>query len=254
MPDYFKLSPECLEHQNHYLERLEASDPRLALQARLEAGERLLVSIEQSLKAQPGDNHLLFIQQVHQQRRERLLSELRQLNLHADSRYGTLAVWVDQYIADHIPEAEPEVPLDAESLEQKKRFEAEIEAWQDMIQKVRLRLVNLPGDPNLMRLLAEHQGRLLRVQEQVRHLKGEPAESEGIIEKADRQMVNQDPNQENDPEQLRLQREILILQGMIEKTRERILKKPGLIHLKALIQGHEKRVLELKSRLNQLNP
>lgn len=227
---------------------LEARDPRVVLQARLEAGQRVLESIQERLKEQPQDTHLLFIQAEHQQRRERLLHELRLLNLQGDSRYGSLAVWVESYLEQTQAEAE-EPELSPEAQAEQQRLQEEQGVWTDMIAKVQDRLVKKPGDARLMRLLGEHQARLLKVQEALRLLnQGEP-EPELVLEQVEREMSENAP--EETPERLQLRREILVLQGMVEKTQERLFKKPELLHLKALIAQHEARIRELQAQLRK---
>ncbi len=256
----FEASESLQRQHDLLLQRL--ADPREALQCRLEVRQRLLEQIQERLVLEPADLHQNFIFELHQQAYQELLTELKQVNLEHSARYGDLDGLVSHYLQDW--EEEPEEPADADLQAQQAQLLHQQKTWQEMIDKVRERLRKRPGDPLLMRLLAEHQARLLSLQEQSRHLQGPEPETEWVLEKAEKQSQSQpvaddrpaesDPENEQDLSQrLQLEREILVLTGLIEKTEQRLEAKPGLKHLKDLIERHQQRISELQDQLRGLS-
>lgn len=154
--------------------RLQAEDPRVALRLRIEVRDRVIAAIETRLVQNPDDRHQLFILEEHQKAREAMLDELRRLNFAHDPRYQNLDTFVDDYV-QAIAQSPAINPAEAANGEALLELAREQQTWQDMIDKVRQRLVKRPGDPQLMRLLAEHQARLLKVTESRHVLLSGPA-------------------------------------------------------------------------------
>ena len=100
-----------------------------------------------------------------------------------------------------------------------------------------------------MRLLGEHQGRLLYLQEQLRQQEQGYTDEPLVLESFEAEQEN---TSEPITEKVRLEREIGVLTALCEKTRQRLFAKPELLHLKALIQHHEERIKDLNHTLNAL--
>lgn len=143
-------------------QRLQAEDPRVALRLRIEVRDKVIAAIAFRLAQNPQDQHQLFILEEHQKAREAMLDELRRLNFANDPRYQNLDTFVDDYV-QAIGQSPAIKAADAANREALAELAREQQTWQEMIDKVRQRLVKRPGDPQLMRLLAEHQARLLKV-------------------------------------------------------------------------------------------
>lgn len=153
--------------------RLDSEDPRAALELRLSVRERVIATIEARLERNPEDPHQRFILAEHQKARAEMIDALRQLNLAQDLRYRDLAAYVEDYVSG-LDARLPEADVDADQAAELENLGHEQQAWEAMIEKVRTRLQKRPGDPQLMRLLGEHQARLLKVQELRRVLMGSP--------------------------------------------------------------------------------
>lgn len=207
-----------------------------------------------------------------------MVDELRDLNMRMDDRYQSLDSFVDEYVQQIETSAQRQGQgPDSERLQ---TLEHEIQTWEELISKVRARLVKRPGDPLLMRLLGEHQARLLSLQENRRLLLNQSAANtpkstsdlptklpDSVLESVYGRPQSQSAHPESEAESLSesiesqptspqvqaLQRELDVFSGMVEKTRERLAAKPELVHLKALIVQHEARIQELKQQLNQLD-
>lgn len=260
LPDSFlPRDPEALRQK---LNTLSSQDPRAGLQLKLETRKRLIETIEARLVSHPDDPHQLFILQEHLQARDQLVAQLRQLQSELDSDYQNLDAWVRDYVQNmqrqttlkqenRSPDAQAELAA----------LQSEKQTWEGLIEKVRLRLQKRPGDPLLMKLLAEHQGRLLKLQLQLETLGAsnmplplatEPAEAEAplLIESV---LAAQPPEAgPDDPQRLALLRERDVLLAMVDKTRQRLAAKPELIQLKALIAQHEARIAVLQAELDGL--
>lgn len=252
---------EALLRQHEQVNQRLLGGVHESLQCRLELRQRLLEQIQERLALNPDDQHQHFIFELHQQAYHELLAELKLVNLERSARYGDLDGLVNQYLEDWQDEAEEE--QDPEQDVQQALLLHQQKTWQEMIDKVRERLRKRPADPLLMRLLAEHQARLLALQEQSHQLQGAKLD-EWVLEKVDQQNpalpVADEPAAANDPEdevdlsqRLQLEREIVILTGMIAKTELRLEAKPGLKHLKDLIVQHQQRVGELQDQLRGLS-
>lgn len=228
-------------------------DPRISLRRKLEVREKLIKVIEERLLAQPEDRHQRFLLQEHQAARAALSEALRRLNERLDARYQDL----ETYVAEYVQQLEQPPPAPAAGLDERER---EARTWQELIDKVRARLVKRPGDPRLMRLLAEHQARLLRITESRAALGALPPHSgyDGthlVLEN----LAAPDIAPESGPEPIveapesgplaALLQEREVFAGMVEKTRQRLAAKPELVHLKALIQQHEARLQALDAQI-----
>lgn len=242
------LAPEIQQAQLTCLQKLSAPDVREGLSYQLKITRKILTLLEARLQQAPHDNHQLFLQAHHRTREKQLLESLRIHN--TDRRYLALEQWVNAKIQILDPEGsseEQKATLSPEEAAQQTRLLQEQKTWQDLIQKVRQRLQKKPGDPQLMQLLAEHQSRLLRLQEQLRQ------DQTGVREEALvlSQFENAQP-EANPSERLQLQREIEVLNALCEKTRQRLQDKPELLHLKGLIAQHEERLRTLRETLARL--
>ena len=265
----FEASEPLQRQHAQVLSRLEGADPRVGLQCRLQVRQRVLEQIQERLALDPENVHQNFIFELHQQAYHDLLAELKQLQLESSARYGDLKGLVDHYLEDW--EEDPAEAQDPDKEAQQAQLRHQQKTWQEMVDKVRERLRKRPGDPLLMRLLGEHQARLLSLQEQSRQLKGAEPEPELVLEKLERQQTDSVPTEAElvasapqadlpeDPviaesltKRLQLEREIEILTGMIEKTQQRLELKPGLNHLKDLIARHQQRIDELQQELRNL--
>jgi hypothetical protein len=209
---------------------------------------KILTAIEERLQQAPQDNHQRFLQEVHTQREKRLLDALRLAN--TDRRYQSLEAWVNQKVKQLDPEGDSEeAVLSAEEMADRERLREAQKTWQSLIQKVRERLVKKPGDAKLMQLLGEHQSQLLRLQEQLRQQHSK-IEDEALVltqfEKPLEAISTEEP-----PERVRLQREIEMREALCEKTRQRLMDKPELLHLKALITQHEAEIKALRESLHR---
>ncbi|HEY9843879.1 MAG: hypothetical protein ACAI44_36015 [Candidatus Sericytochromatia bacterium] len=239
------------------LRRLASEDPSEALQLKLAVRERIIRTIEARLKEHPADPHQRFLLEEHLAARAAMLEELRRLNLEKDLRCHDLDAFVSEYV--QALEAEP----DPEQAQEQASLEHERQSWEDLIAKVRARLLKRPGDPQLMRLLGEHQARLLNVQESLHALKG--AHPFGQTPKPAAGAIPEQPEEPAAPpvelvlEQLpatrphsavhAIERELEVFIGMVEKTRQRLAAKPELGHLTPLIKQHEARIEELKRQI-----
>lgn len=242
-----KLSPEIQQAQLACLQKLSASDVREGLSCQLKITRKILALLEARLHETPHDNHQLFLQAHHRNREKQLLEALRLHN--TDRRYLALEKWVEAKIQALDPDQHPETPasLSPEEETRQSRLMQEQRTWQDLIQKVRQRLQKKPGDPQLMQLLAEHQSRLLGLQEQLRQQQTGVQEEPLILSQFE------SPPPETSPgERLQLQREIEVLNALCEKTRQRLQDKPELLHLKGLIAQHEERLRNLRETLASL--
>lgn len=243
----FEPDPETQQRTELFTAQLQSQDRRVQLQCRIAAREKVLAAISLRLKQDPENNHQRFIFEEHQRAHAALLEELRLVNLELSSRYGQLEQFVGNYLSGWQEETVAE-ELDEESRARLQELEVEKNTWEDLIGKVRARLVKKPGDPLLMRLLAEHQARLLSVQEQSRRIKeGKPAEELLVLEQVEARYENSENSEVN-----RLRREIQTLKGLIDKTQQRLAAKPELKHLKGLIEQHEARITELQTELRKL--
>lgn len=258
--------------------RLHHQDPREPLKLKLEVRQRIIETIEQRLAANPDDKHQRFILEEHLKAREAMVDELRDINMRLDARYQSL----DNFVDDYVQQIETSAQRQGQGPDSGRlqTLEHEIQTWEELIGKVRARLVKRPGDPLLMRLLGEHQARLLSLQENRRLLLNQAASSaskspsdlptelpESVLESVYGQLQTQSahPGTESEslpesvetkpisPQAQALQRELDVFSGMVEKTRERLAAKPELVHLKTLIIQHEARIQELKQQLRQFD-
>ena len=229
-----------------------------ALQQRLAACERLLALIQQRLQAQPHDKHQLFLLELHQQRHARLRALWQDQRLKGQNHLQQLDSVVNEYLERWTPEVLSDSAAAEENPEAAaaaRHLDHERQTWEAMVARVRERLVKKPGDPMLMRLLGEHQARLLSVQEQLRQLSGEPAEEQTVFEAyaaraADREA--EAPARPVSPEVEALERELGLLEALAAKTRQRLEAKPELKQLQGLIAQHEARVAEIQAELARL--
>jgi hypothetical protein len=243
------LPPGVQKQQVHALQQLSAEDPRMALSIQLKMTRKVLNAIEERLQQSPQDAHQLYLQEVHTQRESQLLDALRLEN--TDRRYQRLEAWVNQKVQQLDPEgASNEVTLSAEEMAAQNRLREEQKTWQTLIQKVRERLVKKPGDVKLMQLLAEHQSRLLRLQEQLRQQQHKIEDEALVLTQFEKPLES--IAREETPERVRLQREIEMREALCEKTRQRLMDKPELLHLKALITQHEVQIKTLRESLQAL--
>lgn len=239
------LPVEVQKAQLQGLTRLSASDVREGLSYQLKVTRKILEVIAVRLQETPHDNHQLFLQETHQSREQHLLEALRLHN--TERRYLALEKWVDEKVKQLDPEgSSAPPPLSAEQAVERQQLLQEQKTWQDLIQKVRQRLQKKPGDPRLMQLLAEHQSRLLRLQEHLRQQQNSTQEEALVLSQWDA------PPSEAPTERLRLQREIEVLNALCEKTQQRLQEKPERLHLKRLIAQHEARLKSLREELASL--
>lgn len=274
MPSFSAKPTPDGENQPQNLSRTsESEDPRIDLKRRLDAREKVIAAIESRLLLDPGDTHQLFILEIHSKAKEALLAELRRLNLEKDLRYQSLDAYVDGYVQE-LEQEKPEMSQAQREAMQTLAHEQQI--WEDLIAKVRARLIKRPGDPQLMQLLAEHQARLLKVQQNRQMIWAEAATADTLVLESVYQSppgqvktANESPAQDVTPADLialpvdeketerlaqlaSLQRERDVFAGMIEKTRQRLQLKPELTHLQGLIAQHEARLREIQIRLTEL--
>jgi len=248
VPTYLETPAKLRVRQKSLLQRLQA--PRSALQCRIEVCERILAAIQARLQAQPQDPHQLFLLEENQRRHRQLNQALRQQVLQESESSGHLESFVAAYVQDW--DEEPEATeLSPEQTAEQQRLQHERQTWEQMVHKVRERLVKKPGDPMLMRLLGEHQARLLSVQEGLHRLAGGEAEVLTVFEKLE-QVPSPPVAQAESPEVDALRREQRILEGMLDKTHKRLEAKPELLHLKALIARHSARLMEIQNALRAL--
>lgn len=258
--------------------RLNHEDPREALRLRLEVRQRVIETIEKRLSLKPDDKHQRFILEEHLKARDAMVAELREHNLRLADRYQGLDAFVNEYVQQI---SQPAIS-DGPERERLKALEHELQTWEDLIAKVRARLVKRPGDPLLMKLLAEHQARLLKLQESRRVMLPQPEFEandlpESVLESiysrvpevpqiaadasatGDKAPENTDAVAIDAPvfapsaEVLVLQRELEVFKGMLEKTRVRLAAKPELVHLKQLIVQHEARIRDISEQLDKLS-
>lgn len=221
---------------------------RLAeLKQRLITCERLLQLIQTRLQTQPHDKHQLFLQELHQTRYVQLQRLWQEQNLTAHQQGQQLEAMVNDYLQHW----EADTDLSAESgpeAESTQRLNHERKTWETLIDKVRKRLVKKPGDPHLMRLLGEHQARLLSIQEQLRQLQGLPAEEQSVFEIYAEQASQVPVSAETQA----LERELGLLEALCAKTQQRLSTKPELKHLERLIAQHQARMTEIQQQLAAL--
>lgn len=202
---------------------------RAELQRKLLVRERLLAVIEARLEASPDDAHQRFLQEEHLRAQAQLQGQWHQLQLKQGGRQAELEQIVDTYLR-----APVQAPVPAH-----KELEHSRKTWIELIDKVRQRLLKRPGDPRLMQLLAEHQGRLLAVEQSLRQVRQEDtALPELVLE----QVLPETAAVVRSP----AEREIDVLRALIEKTQERLRAKPELGHLKGLIAQHQNRLAALE--------
>lgn len=243
------LSSEVQKQQFQALEQLNAQDPRKALSIQLKMTRKVLKAVEERLQSSPQDTHQLYLQEVHLQRESQLLNALRLAN--TEGRYQHLEAWVNQKIQQLDPEGAGEAPLlSAEENAAQTRLLEEQKIWRGLIQKVRERLLKKPGDSKLIQLLAEHQTRLLHLQEQWQQKQNKVEEEALVLTVFEKPLES--VNAEAPSERVRLQREIEMREALCEKTRQRLLDKPELLHLKALILQHEMQIRTLRESLQAL--
>lgn len=247
------LPPDVQQQQVQALQQLSDQDPRIALSLQLKMTRKVLKAIEERLLQAPQDSHQRYLQEIHSQRESRLLDALRLAN--TDRRYQRLETWVNQKVLELDPEGTSEDPAlsDAERAAQERLREAQ-RTWQRLIQKVREKLVKKPGDAKLMRLLAEHQSQLLRLQEQLRQQHHRVEEEALVLSQFEKppEVADPIPGTTAVSERVRLQREIEMREALCEKTRQRLLDKPELLHLKGLITQHEVQIKRLRESLQAL--
>lgn len=225
-----------------------------ALQQRLAACERILALIQQRLQAQPHDKHQLFLLELHQQRHARLRALWQDQRLKGQNHLQQLDSVVNEYLERWTPEVLSDSAAAEENPEAAaaaRHLDHERQTWEAMVSRVRERLVKKPGDPMLMRLLGEHQARLLSVQEQLRQLSGEPAEVPTVFE-AYAARTAEAPERPVSPEVEALERELGLLEALAAKTRQRLEAKPELKQLQGLIAQHEARMAEIQMALARL--
>lgn len=243
------LAPDVQQQQVKALQQLCDQDPRVALSLQLKMTRKVLKAIEERLQQNPLDPHQLYLQEIHTQRESRLLDALRLAN--TDRRYQDLEAWVNQKVRQLDPEGASADPvLSAEEIAAQKRLREAQKTWQGLIQKVREKLVKKPGDAKLMRLLAEHQSQLLRLQEQLRQQSNKVEDEALVLSQFEKPPEVSDTAAVS--ERVRLQREIEMREALCEKTRQRLLDKPELLHLKALITQHEAEIKNLRKNLQAL--
>ncbi len=241
------LPLETQHQQVRLLQQVAHDDPGERINGQLRVVRKILNLIEDRLQETPEDDHQLFLLETHRAREQQLLKSLRLQN--TDKRYHALEEWVNKKLATLDPENHS--AEDPEQEAQKAQLEHEKKTWETMIQRVREKLKKKPGDPKLMRLLGEHQGRLLHLQEQLRQQEAGIEEEALVLEKAEQL------KQESDvpvTERVRLEREMEVLAALCEKTKQRLFAKPELLHLKGLIAHHENRLKALQEQLNALPP
>lgn len=225
------------------LQQLSARDPREGLSCQLKITRKILETLEHRLHEDPENDHQLYLQEVHRTREAYLIEALRLQN--TDQRYHALEKWVNEKVKQLDPEGLSDVPeLSAEAEAQRQKLLQEQKTWQHMVHKVKERLLKKPGDQQLIKLLSEHQGRLLRLQETLRQQSQGIKEEALVLSQFDAPEVDVAPT-----EKIRLQREIEMLEALCEKTRQRLQDKPELLHLKALIAQHEERLKALRAEL-----
>lgn len=244
-----ELSSEAQKQFYQAQEQLNAQDHRKVLSIQLKMTRKVLKAIETRLESTPQDTHQLYLQEVHLHREKQLLNTLRLAN--TDDRYQRLETWVNQKVQQLDPEASNEtIHLSAEEHAAQARLREEQKAWQSLIQKVRERLVKKPGDPKLVQLLAEHQNRLLRLQEQERQQQNKIEEEALVLTSFESSLES--AGAEASTERVRLLREIAMREALCEKTRQRLFDKPELLHLNALIAQHESHIKALRENLQAL--
>ncbi|MGV3523659.1 MAG: hypothetical protein ACO1RX_05510 [Candidatus Sericytochromatia bacterium] len=202
---------------------------RAELQHKLRVRERLLAVIEARLEVSPNDPHQRFLQEEHLRAQAQLQAQWQQLQIKQGGRQAELEQIVETYLSAPV---EPPIPA-------QKELEHSRKTWLELIDKVRQRLLKRPGDPRLMQLLAEHQGRLLAVEQSLRQARQEElAPPELVLE----QVLPANESEVRSP----AEREMDVLRALIEKTQERLRAKPELSHLKGLIAQHESRLAALE--------
>lgn len=224
------------------------SDPearRNWLKRKLEARDKILSHLELRLRTAPQDKHLLFLQEEHSRIRQKLIEELRGLDLQLQKRHQKLGELVEDYLdnwqTSHSPTAPQDRPAQSEEQQQ---LQHELETWQEMLKKVEARLLRLPGDPRLIRLRSEHQWRIIRLQEALKPPTGispPTAATDSATASAELEPAPQPPPP--------VQRELETWKEMYAKTQARLLVRPELEHLKPLLASYQQRITELESRL-----
>lgn len=244
--DISGLPSSVQKQQLQALQQLNAQDPREALSIRLKMTRKVLKAIEERLQYAPDSSHQLYLREIHLQRENQLLNALRLAN--TDQRHLELETLLNPKILKLDPEeaSEERVLSDEEQVTQARLLE-EQRTWQGLIQKVRERLIKKPGDTKLMQLLAEHQSKLLRLQEQLRQQNNKVEEEALVLEQFEK--APEDALSDSTPERIRLQREIEMREALCEKTRQRLFDKPELLHLKALIAQHKAQIKTLRENL-----
>lgn len=224
-----------------------------ALQQRLAACERILELIQQRLQQNPHDKHQLFLMELHQQRHARLRALWQDQRLKGQNHSQALESVVNEYLTRWTPEslAAEAAAEDSPAAASARQLDHERQTWEAMVARVRERLVKKPGDPMLMRLLGEHQARMLSVQEQLRQLSGEATEEPTVFE-AYAARAAEAPARVISPEMEALERELGLLEALAAKTRQRLEAKPELKQLQSLIAQHEARMAEIQAELARL--
>jgi len=246
------------------------TEERKWIQRKLNARNKILTHLEARLQNTPDDPHLLFLQEEHLRARDQLFEEMKSLDLQWQEKHLKLSELVDAYLSE-TQASTPSEPQEqtAQTSEQQAHL-TELKTWKELLEKVEERLLRLPGDPRLLRLRSEHQWRILCLEEALStsqtsppshadqpHSPAQEAQNPGqklpappLEEKtAERPALAPETESVNPSENSgsRIEKELETWKAMLEKTRNRLLARPELTHLKPLLAEYQSRIEKLEA-------